>query len=74
MQITFTAKLKELQEQLFVKMKELNTARIQNLPLKAEIESLRLLIDEEEKRYVAFLTRYKALVTRAQLLIVMLHF
>ena len=33
-------------------MKELNAARIQNLPLKAEVESLRALIDEEEKRLV----------------------
>lgn len=44
-------KLKELQDILFDKMKELNAARIQNLPLKAEVESLRALIEEEEKRY-----------------------
>jgi len=37
---------------LFDKMKELNAARCQNLPLKAEVESLRALIDEEEKRSV----------------------
>ena len=45
-------KLKDLQDSLFDKMKELNAARIQNLPLKAEVESLRALIDEEEKRLV----------------------
>ena len=43
---------------LFVKMKELNAARIQNLPLKAEVESLRLLIDEEEKRYAMYSLAY----------------
>ena len=52
--INFPGKLKDLQDMLFDKMKELNAARIQNLPLKAEVESLRTLIDEEEKRQAMY--------------------
>jgi len=45
-----TDKLKEIQDMLFEKMKELNLVKVEALPLKAEVESLRALIAEEERR------------------------
>ena len=45
-------KLRELQELLVVKMREVTAARDAQIPLKAEIEGFRALLDEEEKRYV----------------------
>ena len=35
---------------LVVKMREVTVAREQSLPLKAEIEALKTLLEEEEKR------------------------
>lgn len=46
----FAGNLKEWQDMMFTKMRELNTARILNVPLKAQIDSLRVLVAEEEKR------------------------
>ncbi|XP_076470987.1 uncharacterized protein LOC143300933 isoform X2 [Babylonia areolata] len=43
-------KLREVQGMLVVKMKEVTSAREQYVPLKAEIESLKVLLEEEEKR------------------------
>ena len=43
-------KLREVQDMLVVKMREVTTAREQNIPLKAEIEALKALLEEEERR------------------------
>lgn len=43
-------KLDEQQQNLLEKMKELNLVKCQNLPLKAEVEGMRALIDEEKER------------------------
>ena len=43
-------KLRDMQELVFVKMRETSTARDLHIPLKAEIEAMRLLLEEEEKR------------------------
>ncbi|XP_070199306.1 uncharacterized protein [Littorina saxatilis] len=43
-------KLREVQEMLVVKMREVTSAREQNIPLKSEIEALKALMEEEEKR------------------------
>ena len=43
-------KLRELQDLLVLKMREVNIARDAQLPLKAEIEAFRTLIEEEERR------------------------
>ncbi|KAK7481494.1 hypothetical protein BaRGS_00027256 [Batillaria attramentaria] len=43
-------KLREVQDLLVVKMREITTAREQNIPLKAEIEALKALLEEEERR------------------------
>ncbi|XP_046364909.2 lamin-B2-like isoform X3 [Haliotis rufescens] len=47
---TLEKKLREVQEVLFTKIKEATSIREANVPLKAEIESLKLLLEEEEKR------------------------
>lgn len=44
-------KLREVQDMLVVKMREVTTAREQNIPLKAEIEALKALLEEEERRW-----------------------
>ena len=43
-------KLREVQDLLVTKMREVTTAREQNIPLKAEIEALKALLEEEERR------------------------
>ncbi|XP_076450822.1 uncharacterized protein LOC143286862 isoform X2 [Babylonia areolata] len=43
-------KLREVQDLLVVKMREVTMAREHNIPLKAEIEALKVLLEEEEKR------------------------
>lgn len=43
-------KLKDIQDILVDKMRELNVARDAQLPLKAEIEALKALLEEEQKR------------------------
>ena len=45
-------RLRQVQDQLVVKMREVTDAREQSLPLKAEIEALKALLEEEEKRSV----------------------
>ena len=47
---TLEQKLKDLQEILVSKMRELNAARDAQLPLRAEIEALRALLEEEHRR------------------------
>ena len=44
--------LTQLQEALMIKMREVTAARDAHVPLKAELEAFRILLDEEEKRYV----------------------
>jgi len=44
------AKLREMQELVFTKMREASTDRDLHTPLKAEIEALKVLLEEEEKR------------------------
>lgn len=48
------SKLNETQEIVLQKMKDLGVAKSENLPLKAEVEGLRALIDEEKERYIIF--------------------
>lgn len=43
-------KLREVQDLLFNKMKEVSTAQEQNIPLKFEIDTFKALLEEEEKR------------------------
>ena len=43
-------KLRELQDMLFSKMRELNAAREAQVPLKAELEAFKTMLEEEEKR------------------------
>ncbi|KAL8614233.1 hypothetical protein ACOMHN_026450 [Nucella lapillus] len=43
-------KLREVQELLMAKMREVTSAREHSIPLKAEIEALKVLLQEEEKR------------------------
>jgi len=43
-------RLRNVQDQLVIKMKEVTNAREANIPLKAEIEALKALMEEEEKR------------------------
>lgn len=43
--------LQRLQEVLVTKMHELSIARDSQLPLKAEIEAFRILLEQEEERY-----------------------
>lgn len=45
-------KARELQELLMDKMHEANVARELQLPLKAEIEAFKVLLEDEEKRFV----------------------
>ena len=51
---TLERKLREVQDMLVVKMREVTTAREQNIPLKAEIEALKALLEEEERRWGDF--------------------
>ncbi|XP_063398619.1 uncharacterized protein LOC134683324 isoform X3 [Mytilus trossulus] len=46
-------RFREVQEVLFVKMQEANISRDTNIPLKAEIEALKALLQEEERRLTA---------------------
>ncbi|CAL1537650.1 unnamed protein product [Lymnaea stagnalis] len=43
-------KLRDVQDMLVVKMREVTNARESNIPLKAEIEALNVLLEEEERR------------------------
>ena len=43
--------MRDLQEQLVLKLREVNTARDAQISLKAEIESYRVLLEDEENRY-----------------------
>ena len=43
-------KLRDMQELVFAKMQEASSARDLHLPLKAEIEAMKALLEEEEKR------------------------
>ncbi|RUS86141.1 hypothetical protein EGW08_006089, partial [Elysia chlorotica] len=43
-------KVRQVQELLVVKMREVSTARESQLPLKAEIEALKAMLEEEERR------------------------
>lgn len=45
-------KLKDVQEMLFVKMREASTSHDCHMPLKAEISAMKALLEEEEKRSV----------------------
>ena len=45
------SKMRDLQEQLLMKLREINTARDAQVSLKAEIESYRVLLEEEENRW-----------------------
>lgn len=44
------SKLRDMQELVFTKMREANVERDLHLPLKAEIEAMKVLLEEEEKR------------------------
>lgn len=44
------AKFREVQDLLVIKMQEANTARDASIPLKAEIEAMKVLLEEEERR------------------------
>lgn len=44
------SKLRDMQELVFTKMREANAERDLHLPLKAEIEAMKVLLEEEEKR------------------------
>ena len=44
-------KLREVQDLLVVKMREASSARENVIPLKAEIEALKALLEEEERRW-----------------------
>ncbi|KAJ8299332.1 hypothetical protein KUTeg_023392 [Tegillarca granosa] len=50
---TLEKKLHDVQEMLFVKMREANVSRDASIPLKAEIQAMKLLLEEEEKRLQA---------------------
>jgi hypothetical protein len=43
-------KLNELHEMLIAKMKEFNESRDAQIPLKPEIEALRILLEDEERK------------------------
>ena len=44
-------RLHDFQEQLVIGMKEVNVAREQHVPLRAEIEALKALLADEERRW-----------------------
>ena len=46
-------KLHSLQDLLVAKMREVNAARDAQIPLKAEIEAFRNLLEEEERRWAS---------------------
>lgn len=43
-------KLRDLQDVLIEKMRDLNTSRDAQIPMKAEIEALRAMLEQEERR------------------------
>ncbi len=43
-------KLRDIQDVLVEKMRELNTSRDAQIPMKAEIEALRAMLEQEERR------------------------
>ena len=43
-------KLRDVQDVLVEKMRELNTSRDAQIPMKAEIEALKAMLEQEEKR------------------------
>lgn len=43
-------RFKEMQSALFVKLEELHVSKESYIPLKAEIEAMKILLAEEEKR------------------------
>ena len=43
-------KLQDLNDLLILKLRELNLARDAQVPLKSEVEALRVLLEEEERR------------------------
>ena len=45
-------KVKHVQDMLVVKMREVSVARESQLPLKAEIEALKAMLEDEERRSV----------------------
>lgn len=45
-------KFREVQDLLFVKIREANTSRDSIIPLKVEIEAMKALLEEEERRYL----------------------
>ena len=44
-------KLRDVQDVLVEKMRELSASRDAQIPLKAEIEALKVMLEQEEKRY-----------------------
>lgn len=52
-------RFQQFQEMLFVKLKEVNMSKESYIPLKAEIEALKILLEEEEKRLNATFTTYQ---------------
>ena len=46
------AKVRDMQELVFSKMREASEERELHIPLKAEIEAMKMLLEEEEKRWV----------------------
>uniref|UniRef100_F6ZL76 Uncharacterized protein n=4 Tax=Ciona intestinalis TaxID=7719 RepID=F6ZL76_CIOIN len=58
---TLNRKLQETQDMLLIKIKELTASEESNIPLKAEIDFLRNLIEEEEKRLGLENNAYSAL-------------
>lgn len=51
-------KLKDVQEMLFVKMREASSSHDCHMPLKAEISAMKALLEEEEKRSLVFNTHH----------------
>ena len=54
-----------MQELVFTKMREASSARELNIPLRAEIDALRALLEEEEKRFVLLSYPFCALMSQA---------
>lgn len=51
-------RFREFQEVLFIKLKEANMSRESYIPLKAEIEALKVLLEEEERRLNSSITSF----------------
>lgn len=45
-------RLQDMQNAVFAKLQELNVSKESYIPLKAEIEAMKILLSEEEKRYL----------------------